>query len=159
PDFPGPSWQDRSAPDDRRPAFRPAGENGYGQPGPAGRPDSRSTAGYGTPQPGRSEPRSGRSEPRSSEPRPSRSDPRYGRDGYQGNGGGNGTGARPANASYPANGGRSSGGYSNGGRPDGRQPDARPSDGRQSAGYGQAPPPGNGSGPTVPAYARKAASG
>ena len=137
-------------PDDRRPAFRPAGEDGYGQPGPAGRPDSRSTAGYGSPQASYGEPRSSRSEPRSSDPRSGRSDPRYGPDGYPGNGnGGPGSNGGPA----------SNGGYSNGGQPNGGPPNGSRSSGRLPDGYGQAPAPGNGSGsgPTAP-YARKAAS-
>jgi len=101
-DFPGPSWPDRSTPDDGLPEYRPADAGAYdprsggSDPDPYGR--SRSA-------PSRhSEPRN--SEPRNSEPRhgePRQSEPRHGRpryeNGYQpaeGRGGpGNGQGGAP----------------------------------------------------------------
>ncbi len=115
-DFPGPSWEESQAPDDRRAGYRPADEEAYGQRATAGR--------SGTSQSGNPQPRYGQSDPyRQSQPpqgQPAQGQPPqagYGRRGQAGNGssgraGGHRGQGGAENGGYPANGNGS--GYAQG---------------------------------------------
>src|SRR6185437_5961693 len=58
-DFPGPAWEDRRTPDDRRTGYRPADEEAYGQQASRSGATQAGPGQAGYHQPGYSQPRSG----------------------------------------------------------------------------------------------------